>query len=92
MTSIPAEAIECAKLLARTQTTQTARSKRRARALATEPAAIDVLMAIYKHQNRPDAIVEEFESAIKSGDTSPRSSPLMPVQQLNRIVAKRAFA
>ena len=65
------QTIEYAKLLARADDTDGAIKEAR-QALATEPAAIDVLMAIYKHQNRPDAIVEEFESAIKSGDTSPK--------------------
>ncbi|GJM24730.1 MAG: hypothetical protein DHS20C16_11450 [Phycisphaerae bacterium] len=65
------ELIEYAKLLARAGDMDAAIVQAR-KAMATQPEAIDVLMAIYKHQNRPDAIVEEFESAIKTGDASPK--------------------
>lgn len=65
------EQLAFAKLLARTGEMDVATKYARA-ALTSQPAAIDVLMAIYKHQNRPDAIVEEFESAIQAGDTSPK--------------------
>ncbi len=65
------QVLNYAKLLARAGDMDGAIDQAR-RALATQPEAIDVLMAIYKHQDRPDAIVEEFESAIQSGDASPK--------------------
>jgi tetratricopeptide (TPR) repeat protein len=68
----PAERlVDYAKLLARAGDMDGAIEQAR-KALASQPEAIDVLMAIYKHQNRPDAIVEEFESAIQTGDASPQ--------------------
>ncbi len=67
----PHELIDHAKLYARAGDMD--KAIRHARdALSMQPEAVEVLMAIYAHQNRPDAIVEAFESAIEGGDASPK--------------------